>query len=162
MQHEREKWKIHTQLWCKNTLQMLRHSVENNTQGRRRAYWRNRPEGLSQSPTTGCCDLGSDIQTPQIRKNRYQLSAHQLLNKGFRVALWPRLYVAGILVRRYGFDRRSVLVRFVADSHSGSFWSTSVFSFQYDYSSTPYSFFNHPTQMLHNFLFESVVKTLKK
>ena len=85
---------------------------------RRRAYKRNRSEGLRRSLTTGCYGLGSDIQTTQIREYRYQLRDYYLLSKGFRVALVFRLLVAGILVRRYGFDRRPVHVRFVVDKLS--------------------------------------------
>jgi hypothetical protein len=84
---------------------------------RRRAYWRNRPEGLRWSQTTGCCELGSDIHTPQSREYRYQLIDYQLLSKGFRVLLWPRLLVAGIL-GRMRFDRRRVHVRLVVDEVS--------------------------------------------
>jgi len=115
VEHTAWMWEI------KNSYTTLAQKHTSNAQAfsgeylRRRAYWRNRPAGLSRSPTTGCSYVGSDIQTPQIREYRYQLSDYQLLNKSFRVALWPRLLVAAILVRRYGFVRRPVPVRFVVD-----------------------------------------------
>ena len=77
-----------------------------------RACSRKRLERLRHIPTTASCDLGTEIQSPQIREYRHQLSNCQLLNKSFRVAVWPRLLVATILMRRYGFNLRPVHVRF--------------------------------------------------